>query len=336
MGTIVALPSLLLGCVLFVSGLAYNILRHPDLHGSGFRIWNYVATDVYFLEEANIWQNKPECVEFDELLLYRPSLGCSFSNPEFTTQLEFSKDGRKTEGERNAIKQAILLAGDSVTMGWGVNDNETFGQLIASQINGSVFNLGVSSYGTVREILFAQRHSSFPSAKCIVLQYSWNDLEENLTFVTHGDLPQPTPERFQQLFDYRPRQASFLDVLVHTQKYVSNYPVDFLFDSLGLRNFPPWQRLLYGHTLKPPGYHLDLFINVLKKFPELNDKTIFVVGPDDFIDTLASQNSQKNIMPLKMTVSIYPLDRHPNKRGHQEIAAKILEALQKSDEGRQC
>ena len=166
MWTIAALPILLVASLLFVSGFAYDILRHPERHenANGFRIWNYVASGLYFTREANIWQNKKECVEFDEVLLYKPSLGCSFVNREFSTQLTFSEDGRAGDNERKSpSNQAILLAGDSFTMGWGVNDNETFGRLIASQINVPVFNLGVSSYGTVREIMRVRMHPRFSS-----------------------------------------------------------------------------------------------------------------------------------------------------------------------------
>jgi hypothetical protein len=252
MCTIVALPLLLLASVLLVSGLAYDILRHPERHKSDFRIWNYVATDIYFLYEANIWQNKHECVEFDELLLYRPSMGCSFINREFSTQLTFSENGRTGDNERKfPPNQAIIFAGDSVTMGWGVNDNETFAHLVASQINIPVLNLGVSSYGTVREIMRAKRHSRFADANCIILQYSWNDFEENLAFVTFDALPKATPARFQQVFDYWPGEASFLDVLLHTQKYMWHYSLDFFSDLLGLRKFPPWERLIFGRELEP-------------------------------------------------------------------------------------
>ena len=53
-------------------------------------MWNVVATDLYYLLEADLWQNKKECVQYDDKLLYKPSSGCRFSNKEFSTYLTFS------------------------------------------------------------------------------------------------------------------------------------------------------------------------------------------------------------------------------------------------------
>ena len=47
---------------------------------------------------------------------------------------------------------SILVLGDSIAMGWGVNDYETFSYLLEKNLKMKVYNLGVSSYGTIREI----------------------------------------------------------------------------------------------------------------------------------------------------------------------------------------
>ena len=114
------------------------------------------------------------------------------------------------------------------------------------------------------------------------------------------------------------------------------YPLDFVADLLGLRNFPPWQRLLFGRRIVAPNDHADVFMAVVKKFPELSDKIIFLIGPDDFVNTMALRNTQENVIPLKIEASIYTLDRHPNKKGHQQIAVGILEALRQNKKGEQC
>ena len=38
-------------------------------------------------------------------------------------------------------------------MGWGVNDDETFSSILEKKINRPVFNLAVSGYGTVRQLM---------------------------------------------------------------------------------------------------------------------------------------------------------------------------------------
>jgi len=138
------------------------------------------------------------------------------------------------------------------------------------------------------------------------------------------------------VFDYWPGEARFLDVLLHTQKYMWNYSLDFFSDLLGLRKFPPWKRLIFGPEIGPPSNHADVFTAVLKKFPELSNKIIYVIGPDDFVDLLALRNTQTNVIPLKLQASIYVLDMHPNKEGHQQIADGILEVLLHSEKGERC
>src|SRR4051812_24517503 len=102
--------------------IAYDILQHPERHQNRGRMWNVIATDVYYLWEANLWQNKEECVQYDDQLLYKPSSGCRFSNKEFSTSLTFSELGRSTPSARSlASGRPLIFVGDSDTMGWGVN-----------------------------------------------------------------------------------------------------------------------------------------------------------------------------------------------------------------------
>ena len=75
----------------------HNRIRHtqasgaPPKHGENL---NVIATDLYYFYEADIWQGKKECVQYDDKLLYKPSNGCRFSNKEFSTSLTFSEAGR--------------------------------------------------------------------------------------------------------------------------------------------------------------------------------------------------------------------------------------------------
>ena len=100
MWAIVALTLLAAAVLLSVSIIAYDILRHPERHQNTRRIWNVIASDLYFEYEANLWQNQKSCVQYDDKLLYKPSSGCRFVNKEFSTELTFSEDGRATTSSR--------------------------------------------------------------------------------------------------------------------------------------------------------------------------------------------------------------------------------------------
>jgi hypothetical protein len=338
-------PSLLAAAVLLsVSLIAYDILQHPERHQNTRKIWNVIATDLYYVYEANLWQNQNDCVQYDDKLLYKPSSGCRFINKEFSTDLTFSEDGRLTTSSRSpASRRPLIFAGDSETMGWGVNDGETFASLIASRVEAPVLNLGVSSYGTVREIMRIRMQPRFQDANCIVIQYSWNDFDENSVFLARGALPSPTPEKFQRLLsDYGKRDVSFRDVMLRTFDFMLNYPLPFFLNVFGWHDFPledddPMNG--NGGTPREESEDAKAFLAVLASFSELSGKKIFVKGPGRFISALVPETLPANVFPISVDLNDgdwYTLDMHPNQQGHREIAAQILEQLKRTEEGRQC
>jgi lysophospholipase L1-like esterase len=343
MWTIVALPLLAAAVVLSVSVIAYDILRHPERHQNTRRIWNVIASDLYFEYEANLWQNQKDCVQYDDKLLYKPSSGCRFANKEFSTDLTFSEDGRVTTPSRAPTsRRPLIFAGDSETMGWGVNDGETFASLIAASIEAPVLNLGVASYGTVREIMRVRMQPRFQDANCIVIQYSWNDFDENSVFLARGALPSPTRKRFQQLVsDYGKRDVSFQDVLIRTFDLMLNYPFAVFLNVIGWHDFPleDDDPMNMNGTPREETEDTKAFLAVLASFPELNGKKIFVMGPGRFISALSRETAPANVFLIPVDLNDgdwYTLDMHPNKEGHRQMAAQILEQLKRTDEGRQC
>jgi lysophospholipase L1-like esterase len=343
MWTIVALPLLAAAVLLSVSIIAYDILRHPERHQNTRRIWNVIASDLYFEYEANLWQNQKDCVQYDDKLLYKPSSGCRFANKEFSTDLTFSEEGRVTIPSRaTASRRPLIFAGDSETMGWGVNDGETFASLIAASIEAPVLNLGVASYGTVREILRVRMQPRFQDASCIVIQYSWNDFDENSVFLARGALPSPTRKRFQQLLsDYGKRDVSFRDVLIRTFELMLNYPLAFFLNVIGWHDFPleDDDPMNMNGTPREETEDTKAFLAVLASFPELNGKKIFVMGPGRFISALSRETAPANVFPIPVDLNDgdwYTLDMHPNKEGHRQMAAQILQQLKRTEEGRQC
>ena len=83
-----------------------------------------------------IWQTQKDCIELDERLIYVPRIGsCRFTNAEFDTTLNFDESGRM----RNSMPQkrseiGIAVLGDSYAMGWGVNDRETFANILQDEL----------------------------------------------------------------------------------------------------------------------------------------------------------------------------------------------------------
>lgn len=112
----------------------------------------------------------------------------------------------------------VLMLGDSITFGWGVDEGNTFSSLLeqdlARQLIGKVevINSGVGNYNTVQQVAAFKKHGSKLSPDCVVVNFFLNDAE-------------PTPQRS--------RVAGLLE---HFQSLVfmwSRY--DFLMRSVGQR-----------------------------------------------------------------------------------------------------
>src|SRR5262249_3460944 len=199
----------------------------------------------------------------------------------FSTDLTFSEDGRRTTRSRApASRRPLIFAGDSETMGWGVNDGETFASLIAASIEAPVLNLGVASYGTVREIMRIRMQPRFQDATCIVIQYSWNDFDENSVFLAGGALPPPTRRRFQQLVsDYGKRDIGFPDVMRRSFDVMWNNPLAFFLNILGWHDFPleDDDPMNSNGTPREEAEDTKPFLPVLAPSSQLTAKNIFLL-----------------------------------------------------------
>ena len=148
------------------------------------RFINAIQKSIYFKGGyRNIWQNKKECVNFDNRLLYVPKIGtCNFKNLEFDTKLTFDEISRVNQSYsklQNKQNNAIAVLGDSLAMGWGVNDDETYSAILEKNINKKVFNQGVSSYGTIRQVKKFKNSGIDDKIETVIVHYNLNDLDEN-------------------------------------------------------------------------------------------------------------------------------------------------------------
>jgi lysophospholipase L1-like esterase len=91
------------------------------------------------------------------------------------------RDTRKVADYQN-YSYKILCLGDSFTYGWGVNDNETFAQILEKKINNdsiAVLNGGVSGTGTDFALKFFQTRGKELDPNTIIYFYFDNDINDN-------------------------------------------------------------------------------------------------------------------------------------------------------------
>ena len=139
--------------------------------------------NYYNIGLRNIWHSQPECIEFSDNQIYVPKeTSCNFNNIEFKTIISFDEFGRVSDHPINNDANGIAVIGDSFAMGWGVNDKETFSYLLEKKINRPVYNLGVSGYGTIRELIRFQESKLIDKVDTIIIQYCYNDYGENVGY----------------------------------------------------------------------------------------------------------------------------------------------------------
>ena len=163
---------------------------------------------VYRHFKRSLVQFEPACAQYDSELTYILKPGrCTFANVEFSTELRINRAGLRDE---DAALEApdVIVVGDSYTMGWGVQQDETLARVLGRASGLKVLNAGVSSYGTVREMKLLDRLDT-SRTRFLVVQYNDTDLVENLAFREHsGTIPILGPEAYQATVDwYQARQG---------------------------------------------------------------------------------------------------------------------------------
>jgi hypothetical protein len=141
--------------------------------------------------------------------------------------------------------------------------------------------------------------------------------------------------------DYGKRDVGFQDVMRRTFDVMWNNPLSFFLNILGWHDFPleDDDPMNMNGTPREETEDTKAFLAVLAAFPELNGKKIFVMGPGRFISALSREPAPANVFPISVDLNdgaSYTLDMHPNKQGHRDIAAQILDELKRTDKGRQC
>jgi hypothetical protein len=114
---------------------------------------------------------------------YQPETRVRHRTEEFDVEVRFDAHGRRV-GEEDAPPCAplALFVGDSLTLGWGVAEEETFASRVGEALGLRMANLGVAGYGTDQCYLKLRRDGLPLRPSLVVYTFSPNDLVE----VLHG------------------------------------------------------------------------------------------------------------------------------------------------------
>lgn len=142
----------------------------------------------------------PECARYDARLTYllRPGR-CRFTGLEFDTEVNANSFGLRDD-EESLVAPEIVVLGDSYAMGHGVEDRQAFPQVLERLLGRKVLNGGISSFGTARALKLL-RLLDTSAARVIVIQYSSNDVDENVSLLRNGELPILPEEKYHEIVE---------------------------------------------------------------------------------------------------------------------------------------
>ena len=188
---------------------------------------------------------------------HNPDLGYTLKPGEFVfTEIEYSNKYRiNTLGVRDAEESLtdpeIVFLGDSYTLGWGVDQAETFVKQLEDRIKRKTLNTAIPSYGTVREMLMLRKVDR-SQLKCLIIQYCSDDYDENRLFFVNGNRPQIM------------RAETFKNLSTRHSTAKSYFPGKYIGLKIKKR-MDEWKLRQEKRTSDNPLNDVDLFIHVLKQ-----------------------------------------------------------------------
>lgn len=266
---------------------------------------------------ANSWLGIPGCIKSDPELIYVPASGtCAFDDVEFRTTLTFTAEGRDTGPKPAGVGIAVI--GDSHAMGWGVNDGETFAAQLQILSGRPVYNLGVASYGTARELIRLRESGLLDRVDTVILQYCNNDLGENLRF------------------DSVSRQALHDKVFGPRPAAAASNSFERLIDGYGLALAAPFRSLSERLRRKDFAPHAVALMPVLAKYREvLAGKRVIVFYANSYGQRYRNFPSGRDAAMSNIEfvdLGLAPadhrqLDNHMTPAGHRKAAERLYAYL---------
>lgn len=288
--------------------------------------------------QRNIIQLNAGCSTYDSSLLYtlRPSSRFIFNNYEFSDTFYTNKSGLRDD-QRSLLQPEIICLGDSYTMGWGVQQQETFPELLSRRSGKIVLNAAISSYGTARELKNLSRLDT-SNLQYLILQYSRNDDIENAQFVKANYSLKISPK---QKYDSTVNFHSWSKVWFPGKHFIA---IAKLYAATKLAGLLPVKRKKAVDSspspLHPPTVFADILLHSAINF---KNTKVFVLDinergamNDDFLNEVKTvigspyykEHFNNNLIMVPVSDLLdekdyYILDDHLRSSGHLKIAEQL-------------
>ena len=313
----------------------YFLVHHPRILRLFPRRFRNSITYLYIQGDRKIMHFQDGCG------LYSPDLGYTLKPGSFTySEVEFTNEYRVNslgvrDDEKALAAPDIVFLGDSFTVGWGVNHEDTFAHLLGKKTKLKTLNTAIPSYGTVREMLMLRKIDR-SALKCLILQYCDDDYDENRLYYLNGNRPQIL------------RAETFKKYAAIHGKPKTYYPGKYLHLKMN-KKLERWKTKPAKTQDAHPMSDLDLFIHVLKQNEDLLADVPLIVfemngvnQTNAFVTALQKKTADpdqpafiRNLIVLDMSQYLEDrhflvLDGHLNPSGNQVVANVLYETMLKT------
>lgn len=235
--------------------------------------------------------------------------------------------------EKNTFR--VLVLGDSIAFGWGVNFNDTFAKLIEKEMNEKspfegyskyeVINFGVGNYNTVMELNMLKEKGLKYNPDLVILEYYINDAE----LINSDKKSWWTTLKYTYIYAFLwgKYQSTKINLLESNYKnfYLNLYKEDFGGKTIA-------EESLYGLIKILKEKEIPLLIVIFPEFHNFKDYRFSEVT--DFVSEIAaSQNvSVLDLLPYYInyepeSIWLSSEDAHPNALGHRIVADAVMKHI---------
>ncbi len=320
------------------------LLRYPIvLRGKS----NSLLHQYYKRRDRNIIQCMPICGRYDPDLFYTLRPGrFRFKNREFDVEFYVNSLGVRDDDASEKDPEAIVV-GDSFAMGWGVQQDQTFAQILETNTGMTMLNAAISSYGTVRELEILKR-ISLKNLRYLIIQYYENDYFENVTYAkNHNYLPIRTKQAYKQtVMQHTAAVQYFLGKhIIHITKLLFQQIKSFFsydhpmiadpqknqeeYNRRGEEEVDVFLNVLANSSISPVNMpHLKIIVFEIPS-PGTNTKRHFISRLKKRVSNLSNSTSFGNIVTLNLSEEFtldhyFILDDHLTEEGHKLVAERLL------------
>lgn len=329
---VITLISIIIAIVILLETAMYFLTHFPAvLRLLPRKLQNSIGY-LYIQGDRKIIQYQDGCGR------YHPDLGYTLAPGEFVfTEIEYSNKYRINtlgvrDSEESLIAPEIVFLGDSYTLGWGVEEEETFIKQLENKIKRKTLNTAIPSYGTVREMLMLRKIDR-SNLKCLIIQYCSDDYDENRLFFVNDNRPQIM------------RAETFNNLKLRHSKTKTYFPGKYIKLKIKKR-IDEWRLKQEKKTNDNSLNDVDLFIHVLKQNSDMLENLPLIVfemnginQSNQFTNELKKKISTpdqpqfiRNMIVLDMSQYLkdqhfYVLDSHLTSAGHAIVANVLYKTI---------